>query len=739
MPAIAPPRRSFLKFHLRASMARRRSRVAGILLLFSLILSGCTGFIVPAPDIAAAQAEEVDANQAAALTAEATALFRQSLFPEAEEKFREALAADPNHVPALTGISDFYTYSPERWQEALTYAEQAFALAPKNATVLAHLTWAQQQAHRFEDAIDTADNAIAADPDNALAQIAHADMALSLYEPERALVHVNKALKIEPDSAVAHVLLSLIQESLHDWPAAAAAATRAVELEPEFHLWKIVLGRRIFDLDGDPIAALETAAPAIAALPDHPFVLGFEVDMAVELNEWDKAIAGCARMAEIDTPDTPYPDGFTCQANVFMLMEDHETAAQYQAQAEEVAWQDRFDVSMTRMFLLNSAEECQESRAVAQKWLDARPYSMAAQRMMGVGFMCSEDWDGAIPFLQVVNAQLPTSVTDARLLAISYARNEMKSEATQALADIQSLAFNDPLYYQAQYELNFILGDLDASIDNAQRWSVFRPYSSDANEAVAFAHLYNGDLDAARKAAENAWEKGSASSTVASILGYSHLIRGEIDAAEKKLLDAVSKDPDMYLTRYSLSRLYLHTNRCEEGEPHVGWLADQADTTEEKLNINSDLTACYDRRKVAEDTQTERMATDLVRAQVLEEFTQQEIELRFFQVMERADQKALVVLMSSAESPDSVTFQREEIGASLFVSTFLPLMESQPEALIMVSEHEGQRVAMIVVDTANAARWLNKQLTNEQFIGSWRREDASNLPADIFANLDAQQ
>ncbi len=739
MPVFAPPRCPCQNSSPRTGPGRRRGPAAGILVLLALILSGCAGFVVPpATEAAGARSEMADPAQAAALTTEATALFKQSRFPEAEEKFLEALAADPHHIPALTGISDFYTYAPEHWQEALAYAEQAFVLAPEDATVLAHLTWAQQLAHRFEDAIDMADAAIAADPDSALAQAAHADMALSLYEPERALFHVNRALEIEPDSALAHVLLSLIQESLHDWPASEEAAARAVELEPDFHLWKIVLGRRTFDLDGDPIAALEIAAPAIATLPHHPFVLGFEVDMAVELNEWDKAIAGCAQMAAIGTPETPYPDGFTCQANVSMLMEDYETARKYQDQAEAVAWDDRFDISMTRMFLLNNAEQCQESRTIAQKWLDARPYSMAAQRMMGVGFMCSDDWEEAIPFLQRVNTQLPTSVTDARLLAISYARNEMKSEATRTLADIRHLAFNDPLYYQAQYELNFILGDLDASIDNAQRWSIFRPYSSDANEAVAFAHLYNGDLDAARKAAENAFEKGSTSSTVMSILGYSHLVRGEIEEAEAKLLDSVGKDPDMYLTQYSLSQLYLYTNRCEESEPHVAWLAEQADTAEEKLDINQGLTTCYDRRSTAAERQGERVTADFVQEQVQAEFTEQEIGLRFFQVMERANQKALVVLMSSAENPNSVEFQREEIGASMFVSAFLPIMESRPEALIMVSEHEGQRIAMIVVETTNAVRWLNEQITNEEFIGSWRREDAANLPSDIFADLDEE-
>ena len=719
----------------------------GTIVLFSMVLSGCTGFVMPKPasELAETQSQAAlvpvvtaDPEKAAALTAEAEELFKRSNFPEAEAKYLEALESDPNHIPALTGISDFYTYNPERWQEALAYAEEAYALAPEDASVLAFLTWAQQLAHLFEDAIDTADAAIAADPNNVLAQTAHADMALSLYEPERALIHVNKALNIDPDNALAHVLSSLVQESLHDWPASAEAAAKAVELEPDFHLWKVVLGRRTFDLDGDPVSALEVAASAFETLPNHPYVIGFEVDMAVELNEWEKAQAGCTRMAALDSPDTPYPDGYTCQANIAMLMEDYETARKHQAEAERVAWDDRFDISMTRMFILNNAEECTQSRATAQKWLDARPYSMAAQRMMGVGFMCSDDFEDAIPFLELVYNQLPKSVTDARLLAISYARNEMKSEATKTLAAVKTLAYDDPLYYQALYELNFILGNLDASIDNAQRWSIFRPFSSDADEAVAFAHLYNGDLDAAQRAAEKASDKGSTSSTVTSILGYSHLVRGQIDEAEKMLLDSVGKDPDMYLTQYSLSQLYLYTNRCEESEPFVGWLADQADTSEEKLDIKSGLQECYDRRTQAEDIQTEHLTADRVRVEVEEEFSAQEIGLRFFQILEKANQKALVVLMSSEESPNSLEFKREEIGASLFVSSFLPVLQGQPDTLIMVSEHEGQRIAMIVINTANAERWLNEQITNEQFIGTWRREDASNLPQDIFAGLDEE-
>ena len=149
--------------------------------IFLLILSGCTGSIVPPskaeespPSSRLAQtesqvttSESPDNELAAAPTAEATALFKQTLLLKAEEEFPNALEADPNHIPALTGISTLYRHSPVRRQEAPSYAEQAYNLAPEDASVLAHLTWDLQSAHRYEDADRAAALAMTADPESA--------------------------------------------------------------------------------------------------------------------------------------------------------------------------------------------------------------------------------------------------------------------------------------------------------------------------------------------------------------------------------------------------------------------------------------------------------------------------------------------------------------------------------------------------------------------------------------------
>ena len=86
------------------------------LFIFLLILAGCTGSIVPPPkaeelppssqlaqtESQVTTSDSPDIELAAVLTAEATALFKQTLLLKAEEEFLNALEAGPNHIPVVT-------------------------------------------------------------------------------------------------------------------------------------------------------------------------------------------------------------------------------------------------------------------------------------------------------------------------------------------------------------------------------------------------------------------------------------------------------------------------------------------------------------------------------------------------------------------------------------------------------------------------------------------------------------
>lgn len=123
---------------------------------------------------------------------------------------------------------------------------------------------------------------------------------------------------------------------------------------------------------------------------------------------------------------------------------------------------------------------------LAQSWLET-PDSVLSKRMIGVSYLCEDDFDQAVEYFGQAVEDLPRSVSDACLLANAYAANSGKaSEAIAAINRVRSFAAMDPLYYQALYEVQLDLGNTKEAVKAAQRWQVLRPDSTDARESLAF-------------------------------------------------------------------------------------------------------------------------------------------------------------------------------------------------------------------------------------------------------------
>ena len=181
--------------------------------------------------------------------------------------------------------------------------------------------------------------------------------------------------------------------------------------------------------------------------------------------------------------------------------------------------------------------------------------------MLGIGFMCSDDYEEAIHLREKVVEKWPTSVENVSLLAQAYAANGIHSEAARTLEAIESFASEDPHYYYSQYLISLYRGDWNAAVEFAQKGVELRPCCSDPLESLASAHLIAGNTQAAQVAAESAMAKGSTSSSITGMLGYLHLVHGNLEAAEPLLVYSFDKNPDGYSARNALSELYLATNR----------------------------------------------------------------------------------------------------------------------------------------------------------------------------------
>lgn len=680
------------------------------------------------------------ADQSTTSLAEGQAFFLKSDLAGAEKVFRAAVKADPNDLQALFGLTDVHLFQPQYHQQALESAEAALKLAPDDPAALARLSWALQGKHRFEEARKTAEKAVEVGPNSALAHIALADIQSAMYEFDAAYQSAQKAVELDENSANGWTTLGSIAFELEKWSEAGKAYDRAVEAEPDFFLWRIFQARYEFDTTGDLAAANEIAESAVKTQPNHPYVLSFLVDMTVEKNDWKSAEATCQQSIKLNTPATVYPDGYVCMANILMLEERSDEAKKYQDQAEELAWPERRDISVTRMRLLNDDEQCSDSRKLAEAWLEERPYSVAAMRMVGVSYLCSEEYEKAIDFFKQAVAKLPLSLGDARLLANAYARDGKEREATSALRKFNATSTSNPLYYQALYEVYLYLSKPKEAVKQAQRWQVLRPESLDARVSLALAFLFDDNVQAAQNAAEEAIDGGASDSTVYAILGETYHRQGDLEKGEEYLRKALERNPNNFLAHNYLVSLYLGQGDCEKALPLLEWLEKKTSDEAQLEQLRQLIQACQSgglpgpgddesggqpgdgqsSQGGSDPSALDRATTATVRAFLRDS----DVRIRTVRFEESDGAKTLLVGYSTRIEADSEEFRVLERKIAYGIASLLPDMEAKPDAVAILSASNDKPQRYIVISSKAAALWMDGQLTDQEFEDSWKVEQA---------------
>ena len=679
----------------------------------------------PAPTATPAPLAEPDRALAVTLSAKGRSLFVTSDLNGAEAAFIDAISADPSYLPAHLGLTDVYLYQSQYWQQALQSAQNAIALAPEDSTALAYLAWAKQGAHHFDEAKEIGIQAVELGAENATAHMALADILVSMYEVDLAFEHAQSAVRLDPDSAPAWATLGSIAFQMHDWDQAGDAYAQALELEPDFFAWHIVNARHEFNVYGDVYSARSIAEPAISALPGHASTLFFEADMAAEEGDWETSEAKCMQTITLDQPHTPFPDGYSCMALMLLQQERSDETAAYQTLAEDRATVHRRDVTLIRMRLLNDEDLCEESRALAQDWLDTRPYSISAKRMVGVSYLCDRDFSTAATYFRQTLDALPESVGDARLLAISYARDDKALEARAALNEVRAISTDDPLYYQALYETHLMLGQLDEAVAAAQRWQVLRPENLDARESLAFVQLYEGNVEAAQSIALDALERGARTSTVLAVLGETYTRMGEFEKAQPLLEEAIQLNSDHIVARNALALLFLAQVRCADAEPHMRWLIDNTEDEEEKEGLEDVLVKCYDRAaRPTPDPSTMLDDQEAVTAAV-KVLQEADVEIRYLDIEEGEEgQRTLVVAYAVDLAVESDEYANVERQLIIDLSRLLPRISSEPDALVVVAGTFNRTTSVTGVVTQAAVAWAQGELSDEEFEETWQRQTA---------------
>ncbi len=125
---------------------------------------------------------------------------------EAGPDIERALKLNPNYSDALALQSIIAVVQNDK-DRAFGIAQKAVTAAPKSASALIALSYAQQANFNLEGARNSLERAVQADPNNALAWARLAEMHMSFAELDKALEAAQKAVALDPNLSRTQMVL----------------------------------------------------------------------------------------------------------------------------------------------------------------------------------------------------------------------------------------------------------------------------------------------------------------------------------------------------------------------------------------------------------------------------------------------------------------------------------------------------------------------------------------------------
>ena len=119
---------------------------------------------------------------------------RQKQFADAERKFREVLAKDPLHAPALNYLGYMLAERGERLDEAVGYIKRALAADPYNGAYLDSLGWAYFRQNKLDLADQNLSKAAAQRARDSAVQDHYGDLLFKLGRYQEAVSVWQRAL-----------------------------------------------------------------------------------------------------------------------------------------------------------------------------------------------------------------------------------------------------------------------------------------------------------------------------------------------------------------------------------------------------------------------------------------------------------------------------------------------------------------------------------------------------------------
>jgi tetratricopeptide (TPR) repeat protein len=273
-------------------------------------------------------AHQAKAASLASAFADGLARHQAGRLAEAEQIYRQILAALPDHFDSRQLLGAIFLQRG-RHAEALQHIERALKSNPDNVFVLNNHGIVLQELKRYEAALKSLDHAIVLRPDYAEAHSNRGNVLKALLRFNEALTSYDRALALRPDFAQAHSNRGDVLCELKRFEDALASCERALSLRPSFaeaHCNRANALRKLKRLD----EALASYDRALSLKPDYAEAHSNRGTVLHDLHRFEEALASYDR-ALLLRPD--FPEALSNRGNALQELHRFEEALEEYQQA----------------------------------------------------------------------------------------------------------------------------------------------------------------------------------------------------------------------------------------------------------------------------------------------------------------------------------------------------------------------------------------------------------------------
>ncbi|MFO0597325.1 MAG: tetratricopeptide repeat protein [Myxococcaceae bacterium] len=357
---------------------------------------------------------------------------------EAEERYKQAIAADPKIIDAYLYLSRLYMRF-RRFNDASPILEQGLGQAPDNAAMRVGMGELALHERNLDRADGEFKKAIELNPYSSDAHLGASRVALEKGKVELASTQIDKALELNPRVPGGKLQRGITLWKLGRLDEAIAELDTAREAEPKNTQIVVTLGAVKFD-KGDLNGALSMLNNALIAEPAHPDANFYLARVKNAKSEHTQAIEAIKRALEYNGKNPLYLYWYGR-----ILSDAHKSddaLAELKLALEvEPKYADALELMGRIFFDRNDFKHAVENYRAA---LAADPARVPVRAMIGDAQMKMEDWSGAIgsytdaleadPDLKGAYSQLGTAYKEKNQLpqAISWFKKAVQAEPENA-------------------------------------------------------------------------------------------------------------------------------------------------------------------------------------------------------------------------------------------------------------------------------------------------------------------